>query len=81
MWIIKKGQGLLWKYHNRSRLRSSRVSFLKELVIRKVVVRDIIIGVDEECQGLVSFREFVIRYFCLGSSSLGRLWLGISSYE
>ena len=34
---------------------------LREFVIRKVFVRDIIIGVDEEPQGLVSFREFVIR--------------------
>ena len=50
-----------------------------EFVIREVVVRDIIIVVDEERQGLVLFREFVIQYFCLGSFSIGSWSLGISS--
>ena len=33
----------------------------RKFVIRESVVRNIIIVVDEECQGLVSFMEFVIR--------------------
>ena len=50
-----------------------------EFLIREVAVRYIIIGVDEERQGLVLFRESVIRYFSLGSLSFGRSLLGISS--